>query len=155
MRAMEAVGLTDQDVEELRLAMEEAEEGFALEENYVKDILPLPKLRAIAPMWTIYLLESPLSSSECLLPALRALSSRAGASVERTLGSPATEEPALGFLAHPTLVAQILEVNTPGLATTTPMPRQAEQLRPGRSLYSFQEHLVPLVTKIVRCSTIN
>ena len=67
---MEAVGLTDQDVEELRLAMEEAEEDFPLEEDYVKDILPLPRLHAIAPMWTIYLLESPLSSSECLLPAL-------------------------------------------------------------------------------------
>ena len=61
---MEAVGLTDQDVEELRLAMEEVEEA------YMKGTLPLPRLDAIAPMWTIYLLESPLSSSECMLPAL-------------------------------------------------------------------------------------
>ena len=68
--------------------------------------------------------------------------------MERTLGSPATEERALGFLAHPTLMVQTLEVNTPGLATTTPMPRQAEQLRPERCLHSFQEQLVPWVTKI-------
>ena len=61
---MEAVGLTGQDLEALHLAMGKAEEA------YMKGTLPLPGLHAIAPMWTIYLLESPLSSSECLLPAL-------------------------------------------------------------------------------------
>ena len=40
------------------------------EQGYVKAIQPLPMSRATARMWTIYSLESALSSSEGLLPAL-------------------------------------------------------------------------------------
>ena len=63
------MGLTDQDVEELRVAME-AEEDFPLEEDYVKDILPLPRLRAIVRTWTICSSELAPWSSLCLLRAL-------------------------------------------------------------------------------------
>ena len=139
---MEAVGLTDQDVEELRLAMEEAEKA------YMKGTLPLPRLRAIAPMWTIYSPESALSSSEA--PQRTASpEAQTGFNVETTLGNLAMEESALDLQVHLTSVAALI---------STLMSLQAKRhaaASPGRSPCCSQEHWGRSVTKIVRCSTTN
>ena len=60
----------DRNVVELPAMEETQTELRVLEEDYIKNIQPLPLPRALARTWTIYSLESPLSSSECLLPAL-------------------------------------------------------------------------------------
>ena len=60
----------DRNVVELPALEETQTELSVLEEYYTENIQPLLLPRATARTWTIYLLESPLSSSECLLPAL-------------------------------------------------------------------------------------
>ena len=60
----------DQNVVELPAMEETKTELRLLEDGYIKNIQLLPLPRANARTWTIYLLESPLSSSERLLPAL-------------------------------------------------------------------------------------
>ena len=59
---------TGQNLVELP-ALEETELQV-LEKDYAKNIQPLQLPRATARTRAIYLLESPLPSSECLLPAL-------------------------------------------------------------------------------------
>ena len=60
----------ERDAAELPALEETRTEPRALEEGCIKAIQPLPTSRATARTWTICSPESPLSSSECLLPAL-------------------------------------------------------------------------------------
>ena len=86
---MAAEPLVDRDVVELPVL----EEAIPLEDDYVKDILPLPRSHATAPMWTIYSPESALSSS--CAAADREPRGQDGGHRGDDLGSLAMEEPAL------------------------------------------------------------
>ena len=117
----------ERDAAELPALEETRTEPRVLEEGCVKAIQPLPMPPATARVRTIYSPESALSSSACLLPALRARRSiPAEAIVERTHGSLDMAEPALGLPVHPTSMAQTLEVTATGLAMQTLTSRPAE-----------------------------
>ena len=108
------------------------------EEDYMKDIPPLPRSHATAPMWTIYSPESALSSSG-VLQLTASPEAKAEVIVETTPGSLAKEKPALDLPVDPTSL----------------QAKRHEATSPGRSPCSSQDRWGRSATKIFKFLTIS
>ena len=114
-----------------------------LEEDYMKDIPPLPRSHATAPMWTIYSPESALSSPEA--PQQTASpEAKAEVIVETTIGSRLWRSPPWTYRStrRPSLLMSL-------------QAKGHEATSPGRSMCSSQDRWGRSATKIVPCVTIS